>query len=51
MGKMRGFVPESQKELIVCISCKKYHTKFMAMQIDQYRFLYKCIKCYNGGKK
>jgi len=51
MGKLRGYVPSNQKQIVRCKSCMRKFTKFMAIQIDHYRFLYKCIRCYNGGNK
>ena len=49
MGKSRGHIPHSQKELIRCIDCWRKYTKFMSIKISQFKNEYKCIRCYNGG--
>ena len=49
MGKSRGHIPISQKEVIRCIDCWRKYTKFMSIKISQFKNEYKCIRCYNGG--
>ena len=47
MGKMRGFVPQIQKEIVRCVDCWREYTKFMSIKLREND--YKCIRCYNGG--
>ena len=49
MGRNRGKITKSQKEIVKCIDCKRKYTKFMSIKISQYTNEHKCIKCYNGG--
>lgn len=35
-------------ELAQCVKCKKKYTK--AMMMNPFAGIFKCIRCYNGGK-
>jgi len=51
MGKLRGFVPDKERKIVRCESCWRKYSKFMSIKLYQYKEIYKCIKCYNGGNK
>lgn len=43
----KGLVSEKEKKLHRCITCRKWHTAYMMMQLCDYRKIKECIKCFN----
>ena len=51
MEKSKGLIPEKEKKLYHCVTCKRLHSQYMMIQLcDSYK-IKECIKCYNGGNK
>lgn len=51
MVSNRGFIPNREKIIVTCIQCQKPYTRFMSICLNNYKQIYKCMRCFNGGTK
>ena len=49
MVSNRGHIPDREKVIVICSSCKKPYSRFMSICLNVYQQNYKCIKCFNSG--
>lgn len=51
MVSNRGFIPNREKIIVTCVKCQKPYTRFMSICLNNYKQIYKCMRCFNGGTK